>query len=319
MEEKRIKLVFLCRDFGKVNRGVEAHVKELSKRLEEEFGVSVFSGNDADNLGKILTGKFDLVIPTNGRSQSLKVSIGRLFGKYRVLITAHAGIGRDEVWNLLTLPDVYIALTAAEFNWAHQFALKSKLVKIPNGIDLDKFTPNGQKKDFGLKSPIILSVGALEWYKHHDLAIQAVSKLPQASLLIAGEGPKKSKLEELGKSLLSEDRFRIVKVDYEQMPEIYRSADLFTLPSWDREAFGIVYLEAMASGLAVVAPDDLSRKEIIGNAGILVDVFDTDEYAKSLKGGLEKDWGSLPREQAEKFSWEKVTKQYEGLIEKLCR
>lgn len=317
MEEKRIKLVFLCRDFGKVNRGVEAHVKELSKRLEEKFDVSVFSGNDADNLGKILTGKFDLVIPTNGRFQSLKASIGRFFGKYRVLITAHAGIGRDEVWNLLTLPDVYVALTTAEFNWAHQFALKSKLVKIPNGIDLEKFTPSGKKKDFGLKSPIILSVGALEWYKHHDLAIQAVSKLPQASLLIAGEGSKKNKLEELGKSLLSEDRFRIIKVNYEQMPEIYRSADLFTLPSWDREAFGIVYLEAMASGLGVVAPFDLSRLEIIGDAGILTDVSDPKSYAQALDQALKEDWRDKALDQAKGFSWKKIAKDYEETFEEI--
>lgn len=318
MEEKRIKVVFLCRDFGKVNRGVEAHVEELSKRLIPKFEVQILSGKDADDLGKVLKGKFDLVIPTNGRAQAFKMSMGRFLGGFKVLIAAHAGRGRDEIWNLLMRPDVYVALTETHLNWAKQFAFGIKLEKIPNGIDLEKFQQQGGKMNFGLERPVILSVGALEWYKYHDLAIKAVSKLEKGSLLIVGKGSEKEELKNLGRDLLGVNRFRIIEAEYEKMPEIYRSVDLFTLPSWDREAFGIVYLEAMASGLAVVAPNDLSRKEIIGNAGILVDVFDTNKYAGALKNASDKKWGRIPREQAEKFSWEKVTKQYEGLIEKLC-
>lgn len=326
MEEKKlaetnpkIKIVFLCRDFGKVNRGVEAHVKELSKELAAKFDVKVFSGTDADNFSKVVQGKFDLVIPTNGRMQALKMNLGRIFGGYKTLIAGHAGIGRDEVWNLLTRPDVYVALTDAELNWAKQFAFGVKLVKIPNGIDLEKFSPKGKKKDLGLKTPIVLSVGALEWYKHHDLAIRAVSKLPQTSLLIVGEGSEKEKLIRLGDQLLGKERFKILSVDYEEMPEIYRSADLFTLPSWDREAFGIVYLEAMASNLPVVAPNDLARKEIIGESGILTNVFDIQKYSQSLDRALTDNWKNKPREQAGKFSWEKIAGFYEELILKICR
>ena len=319
MEEKKLKIVFLCRDFGKVNRGVEAHVYELAECLKEWFDVEIFSGPDADSIGKVINGKFDLVIPTNGRTQSLKMSLGRLIGGYKVLITGHAGIGKDEIWNLLTRPDVYVALTEAESDWAKQFAFGVRIAKIPNGIDLEKFTPVGKKKDLGLKSPIILSVGALEWYKYHDLAIRAVSRLPSASLLIVGEGSEKEKLLKIGNQLLGEKRFKIISVDYETMPEIYRSAKLFTLPSWDREAFGIVYLEAMATNLPVVAPDDLSRREIIGEAGILRDVFDIENYSKALEAALSKKWENIPKRQAEKFSWDKVSQEYKKLILKVCQ
>ena len=94
------------------------------------------------------------------------------------------------------------------------------------------------------------------------------------------------------------------------MPEVYRGADVFTLPSWEREAFGLVYLEAMASNLPVVAPDDESRREIIKDAGILVGVTDVDLYAKALKEAAEKNFGDKPRRQAEKFSWDKISKEY---------
>ena len=326
MEEKklseacpRVKIVFLCRDYGKVDRGVESHVEELSKRLKEKFDVHIFSGKDADDINKIIKGNFNLVIPTNGRVQAAKVSVGRIVGKYKVLIAGHAGIGRDEIINLLTFPDVYVALTDFELNWAKKYAFGVELKVIPNGIDLEKFKSIGRKQNVGLSGQIILSVGALEWYKYHDLAIKAVSKLPEASLLIVGKGKDNAKLKNLGNQLLGEKRFKIMDVDYHQMPEIYRSADLFTLPSWNREAFGIVYLEAMATGLAVVAPDDLTRSEIVGDGGILVDVFDTEKYAEALKNGLTKKWGDVPRHQAEKFSWDKICKKYEELILQICR
>lgn len=317
--EKKIRIVFLCRNFGIVNRGVESYVNELANRLVEKFDVSIFAGEDADNISKVIKEKFNLVIPTNGRMQTLKVSFGRLFGGYRTLIAGHAGIGRDEVINLLTFPDVYVPLTQAEYKWAHKYAWNTKMVKISNGIDLNKFKPNGKKINFELEPPIILSVGALEWYKHHDLAILAVAALGKASLLIVGTGPGKNKLLNLGAQLLGKNRFKIIEADYEEMPKIYRSGDLFTLPSWDREAFGIVYLEAMATGLAIVAPEDSSRKEIIGEAGILTDVFNTTKYAKALEEALKKKWKNIPRRQAEKFSWEVITKKYAELILQVCR
>lgn len=315
--EKKIKVVFLCRDYGKVNRGVESHVEELSKRLKDKFEISIFSGKDSDDLNKIIKGKFNLVIPTNGRLQALKVSLGRLIGGYKTLIAAHAGIGRDEIWNLLTLPHIYVALTDFELNWAKKYNLLSKLVKIPNGVDLEKFKPL-TKNSLNLRAPVILSVGALDWYKHHDLVIAAVSKLENASLIIAGKGPEKAKLENLGLQLLGEKRFKIVDIEYHKMPELYKNADLFTLPSWNREAFGIVYLEAMASNLPVVAPNDSTRREIIGDAGILTDVDDPQKYANALNEALKKNWGNTPRRQAENFSWDKIAARYKDLITKIC-
>jgi len=204
-------------------------------------------------------------------------------------------------------------LTDFEANWAKKWAWKTKVVKIPNGVDLSKFNSDGDKLNLGLEKPIILCVGALTWYKHHERIIEAMRYLDKGSLLIVGEGEQKKYLEEKGKRILG-DRFKIQSFDYADMPPVYRSCDLFTLPSWDREAFGIVYLEAMASGLPVVAPNDLSRREIIGDAGIFVDTSDPEVYAKEINEGMKKNWKDLPRNQAEKFSWDKIAKDYEKII-----
>ena len=112
-------------------------------------------------------------------------------------------------------------------------------------------------------------------------------------------------------------RFKITAFNYKDMPKVYRSCDLFTLPSWGREAFGIVYLEAMASGLGVVAPDDPSRREIVGDAGILVDVSDSNKYAQAIKAALKSDWQKKARLQAQKFSWDKIAKKYEKVLQTL--
>lgn len=304
-----MKIAFLSRHQKTLQRGAENFVSELSKRLSGDIDADIFADKDADDLSKVITGGYDIVIPVNGRLQSFKASLARLTGKYKLLITGHSGIGRDDLWNIAVCkPDVFVALTDRMANWAKKWAWGSRVVKIPNGIDLERFTPLGEKMNLGLPKPVILSAGALTWYKHHEKVIRAVKN---GSVLIAGEGAEKAKLEKIGKNLLG-GRFKIAGFDYKDMPKVYRSADLFTLPSWDREAFGLVYLEAMACGLGVVAPDDESRREIIGSGGLLF--ADEKNYAETLEKALGLKWKDKARAQAEKFSWDKAAKEYEKLM-----
>ena len=80
----------------------------------------------------------------------------------------------------------------------------------------------------------------------------------------------------------------------------------------------MVYLEAMACGLPVVATDDDLRREIVGDAGILVDPTIVEDYTKALEECAGEDWGNKPRIQAEKFGWDKVSRMYEDLFLKLA-
>lgn len=309
-----MKIAFLSRYQNQIERGAESFVLELSKRLLERHKVDILSGKDADDISKVLKEKYDVVIPINGRLQSLKASLGRISGKYGLLITGHSGIGRDDIWNIAVCkPDVFVALTDQAAKWAKGWAWGSKVVKIPNGIDLDKFSPAGDKVKIDLSKPIILSVGALVWYKHHEKVIKAVGKIGNGSLLIAGQGSEKEGLEKMGRKILG-DRFKIADFKYEDMPKVYRSCDLFSLPSWDREAFGLVYLEAMASGVGVVAPDDSTRREIVGEGGLLTNVDDPAAYGKTIEEALKTDWSNKSRSQAEKFSWDKIAGEYEKVM-----
>lgn len=304
---KKLRIAFLSRFQNQVNRGVETYVKELSKRLSLNHDVKILK--DIDN------GKYDIVIPTNGRLQALKAGIGRIFRGYKTIIPGQAGIGRDDIWNIaVTAPQVYVALTDFEKDWAKKWAWRTKIIKIPNGVDLTKFYP---AKRLIRSKPVILSVGALTWYKHHERTISAMQYV-DGILMLVGEGEQKQDLIHLGEEKIP-GRLKIISADYNEMPKIYRSANLFVLPSWDRESFGIVYVEAMASGCPVVAPDDPPRREIVGSGGIFVDVENPQKYAVAINEALNKNWGDLPRSQAEKFSWDFVAAEYEKLFEEICR
>ncbi len=312
-----MKILILSRYQNKSHRVVESVVYELSKRLSENHQVDILSGQDSDSFQKMVKSEYDVVMPMNGRMQSLKASIGRLIGGYKLVIGGHSGIGRDDIWNIVFCkPDIFIALTGYMANWAKKWAWGSKVIKINDGVDTKKFSPSGKKINFNLPRPIVLSVGALEWYKYHERVINAMDIFNRGSLIIVGDGMDKQRLEKLGGEKLGK-RFKIIQAKYKDMPKIYRSADVFTLPSWDREAFGVVYLEALATGVPVVAPDDPSRREIIGEAGIFTDVTDAAKYAVAIQEALNKKWGNIRREQAEKFSWENITKEYENCLENL--
>ncbi len=260
---------------------------------------------------------FDIVVPINGGWQTVLCRIITWLRGAKMVIIGRAGIGRDDRWNLIWRPDVFVALTNMALLWAKNRAKKVKIVKIPNGVDLFEFAPSGKKAKLSLPKPIILCVGALTLNKRIDVTIKAVSMIKDCSLLILGDGPLKTYLQSLGECLLGNKRFIIKSIKLSEMPKYYRIARIFTLFSDTGEAFGNVYLEAMASNLSVVTVDDAARREIIGKAGILVKNGDIKGYTQALKKALKFNFGNVPRKQAEKFSWEKIIGEYEKLFKEL--
>lgn len=228
-------------------------------------------------------------------------------------------------WMKLNLePDVFVCLTEAMYQWAKQYAKpKTKIVKISNGVDLKRFNPKIKPIKTNLTKPIILCVAGLQKYKRVELLIRAVAKMnnvkdksakKKISLLVLGKGSLEDRLMKLGNKSVGRRHFKMMTVDYEQMPKYYSACDVFSLPSEPLEAFGVSYLEAMACNKPVVAPNDEIRREIIGEAGILTNVTDIRSYAESLDQAIKTDWKNKPRKQAEKFDWDKIVKEYEDLI-----
>lgn len=262
--------------------------------------------------------KYDIIIPTNGGWQPAFLRLLTWLRGVRMVIVGHSGKGWDDRNNVYAFPNVFVGLSMFARDWAKKINPIVESVYIPNGIDLEKFSPIGKKVKFDLERPVVLCVSAPERGKRLHLLIKAVSGLKKGSLLILGGGWQEKEIRKLGKEKLV-NRFLIKEVSFNEIPSYYRSCDVFSLPSWPNEAFGMVFLEAMASGLPVVANDDPIRREIVEDAGILVDPTDTEAYAIALEKALNTNWGNKPRKQAGKFSWDKIVKKYEELFESLIK
>ena len=258
----------------------------------------------------LLCKQYDLIFPNNGiwgvvYAQKLRKQKGTPF-----IYTGHGGVGEGEKLILKRKPNMYICLTERQYTWARQYS--DKICVIGNGVDTKKF--HRHKADHLPK--LVLSVGALTEFKRHELTIKALQYIPDVNLLILGKGELERELVGLAKKLLG-DRCIIKSASYEDMPFYYENADLFVLPSSKGEAYGIVYLEAMASNLPIVAPDDSMRHEIIGDAGLFCDVTNPKEYGRCMELALNKQWGDIPLETAKKHDWSEVSKKYIEVIEGL--
>jgi glycosyltransferase involved in cell wall biosynthesis len=261
--------------------------------------------------------KFDVVIPTNGGWQTALTRIVQWRLGKKLVVAGQSGPGWDDRWNLIWKPDAFVALTEVQKRWSRSVGFKGQVVKIANGVDLKEFNPKVRPVKLGLERPVVLCVGALVPSKRIELAIRAVARMKKGSLVVLGAGELRPKLASLGYRLLGEKRFLLAQVSHEEMPGYYVAADVFTLPTVASESFGIVYVEAMASGCPVVAPDDEIRREIVGEAGLFVDVTNVDVYTRELEEAELRKWGGLPRKQAKKFGWEKVARGYEELFKQL--
>jgi glycosyltransferase involved in cell wall biosynthesis len=265
---------------------------------------------------RLLRHPADLIFPCNDYGGLAMAAFVRSLIGTPILFTEHASLmggGKSLSRNLRFQPDHLVVYSETVAEWVRKRS-PQRVSVIPNGVDLDKFTPQGTRIDFGLAKPVILCVASLQRQNHKrlELAMQAVARLPQASLMVCGDGPDRVYFQALGEELLGE-RFAIRSFTHEQMPSVYRSADAFTLPSKD-EPFGLAYVEAMASGLPVVATEDEMRRYIVADAGILCDVTKPDIYAEALAKVLRGDWGERSRTQASCFSWDTVTLNYRDRI-----
>lgn len=337
-----MKIAFLNIYQDKVGRGAETFVTELSKRLSKNNKVDVISQDKTipkrvpvlwklfldpqglmifwftfKNIPRILKEKYDIVVSLNGGWQPAIIRIVTWLYGGKTIISGQSGIGWDDRNNLWCFPDAFVALSSKALSWAKKAMPIVKSFYIPNGVDLERFKPQGEKFNTKLIKPIVLAVGAFTEQKRMDLVIKAVARLKRVSLLIVGgAGDLKEKLTVEGKRLL-DDRFEVMSVPFTEMPKVYRVADIFTLPSASSEAFGNVLVEAMASGLPVIATNDPIRREIVGDAGVLVDPTNTNEYMAALQKALNTNWEGKPRKRAENFSWDEIAKKYEGLFKNI--
>lgn len=184
---------------------------------------------------------------------------------------------------------------------------------IPNGVDPRRFSPGPERRaELGLPTdrPIVLMVSALETGKRVIEAMHAMTDVPDAIMVVAGDGPLRDEVDQLAAQKLP-GRFIRTTFRHEQMPDLYRSADVF-LHTKIRESFGNVYIEALSCGTRVVAHDDEVTRWILGDHATLVDTENRSALSSAISAALclTKDGSGAATWAHQRYSWKVVAGRY---------
>jgi len=200
---------------------------------------------------------------------------------------------------------------------------EEKITVLRNGVDLKLFQPSSRqavRQRLNLNRPTILSVGHLIRRKGHDKVIKAMSELPEAELLIIGDGEEELALRRLCESLELQSRVRFVgHVDQDALPDYYSAADVLVLAS-SREGWPNVLLEAMACGTPVVATPVWGSPEVVRKpeAGRVAEENSVPALIAAIKDlFLHYPDRRLTRQYAEMHSWDNTTQGQVRIFQRL--
>jgi len=222
-----------------------------------------------------------------------------------------------------------IAVTKFAETWAKPF-FPGEYRIIPNGVDCERFSidvqPLIKKED---RTFTILYLGRLDERKGVLVAINAFKiikgELPNTRLLIVGKGPLEKTAQDLAQKIGIKNDCRFFGyVKQKDLPGYYASADIYVAPALGGEAQGIVLLEAMATGRAVIASDIYGYREVIedGKTGLFFKTGSSEDLAQKvisvltnseLRNALMKN----ARQEAEKYAWDKIVSEIERYYQEL--
>jgi len=214
-----------------------------------------------------------------------------------------------------------IAVSAAARHFIDRFFPGDYKV-IPNGVDIPRFAGAVPLARWQDGTPNVLFVGRheprkglLDLLKAHRLLRRTGY---QQRLLVVGSGPQ----EREARRYVATRRLKAVeflgRVSDAEKAQLFRTADIYCSPATGGESFGIVLLEAMASGAPIVASDIHGYKGVVrrGREGLLVEPHQPKELARAIARllddpALRDEMSAAGRLRAEEFSWPRVTGKVE--------
>ncbi len=209
----------------------------------------------------------------------------------------------------------------------HRKVKPEKVTLIPGAVDLERFRPLGTRaearKRFGFGGGrILLSVRRLVPRMGIDLLLEAAKELKDVELVIGGEGPMRAELEAQAAASGVKARF-LGYVSDEELPWLYRAADLFVLPTRELEGFGLVAIEAMACGTPAMGTPVGAIPEVLGPLGLLFEAPTARAIAAGVRrffaepdAGLEE---RCRRHVREHYDWATVIGKVEAVLTEVTR
>jgi glycosyltransferase involved in cell wall biosynthesis len=225
---------------------------------------------------------FDILHAHVARDYTVTAAAAWNLSKTKVVFTRHLllPVRRHALYRRV---DAWLAPTSQILKTLEPLSPKLSAV-VPNWVDTAKFT----NRPHGLHQPVTIGLlGQISPHKGHDDAIDAIRRLgTDFRLLIVGKG-ESGYVDELKKKSVG------LPVDFPgfaELPEFFSMIDILAVPSWE-EPFGIVVLEAMASGVPVIATNRGGPAEIIRSAlhGVLVPPRDPAALANAIQSLADDD------------------------------
>ena len=241
---------------------------------------------------------------------ALMAPLARAAGARRIIASTH---GHEVGWSMVPLArtalrrignhtDVITYISSyTRRRFASAFGPRAALEHVPPGVDVERFTPNEVARAelrarYRLgERPVVVCVSRLVPRKGQDMLIRALpairERAPGTALVIVGGGPYRTSLQRLAHTFgVSEHVVFTGGVPGEELPDHHAMADVFAMPcrtrgaGLDVEGLGIVYLEASATGVPVVAGRSGGAPETVldGDTGIVVDGWDVGAIAAAV-------------------------------------
>jgi phosphatidylinositol alpha-1,6-mannosyltransferase len=241
---------------------------------------------------------------------ALLAPLARAAGASRVIASTH---GHEVGWSMLPLArtalrrignDTDVVTFISHYTrsrFAAAFGPTAALERLAPGVDTDRFEPNSvtraeMRVRYGLGDrPVVVCVSRLVPRKGQDMLIRALPAIRQrvsgAALVIVGSGPHRDDLDRLARGFgVAEHVVFTGAVPSAELPAHHAMADVFAMPcrtrgsGLDVEGFGIVYLEASATGVPVVAGNSGGAPESVvdGETGLVVDGWDVGAIAAAV-------------------------------------
>lgn len=329
----RPAILFPCR--LDLDRPIQTVHREVARRLSEDFCFSCFSEgsnpaeldgfvdtirrlpSDSSQLRKVATvlqaylGRYDVVHTGTGGRKTHPLFL-RLAGSRgaAVVHTHHTTTPNDLARQRWAANHAEIVTAVSPFvkEWVGSELGVPDVTVVPDGVDLDTFHPELATTD----ENVVLFVGRLVEQKHPEVVIELADRRDDLTFLVRGDGPLSSELR-----TRAPDNVQFPdRVGRDELATLYAQA-FVTLCPFEREGFGMVVLESMASGTPVVGLDSGNLPNLVTEeSGALCAGLDVDEWDRAVSDVRASLEDYEPRSRAADFSWDVVAEGYRDVYER---
>lgn len=355
----RSRVVILSAFFTPYRSGAEACAEEVAARLQNEFEIVIVTSRISSKLPKndIVRGinvmrlgfgtkldpwLFPFLAPFAVRRLKPRITHA-ILESFAGLALAFCAIWAPKSKRILTLQSTNTSLLLAPMHWtAHVITAissvlvrraarfgRSDVIRIPNGISLDEL--QSSREQFAKESGRILFVGRMEPMKGIDTLLRAFAEAAKdpdfpanAHIHLVGDGSQAEPMRALAKELDVHDRTEFLgRLTDGRLHREFSEAEIFAGLSRS-EALGNVFLEAQASGCAVLATNTGGIPDIVhdGKTGLLVPPNDISAAAESLfrlltDAPLRDHLTNAAKENVLRYDWDLIAPKYAEVYNKL--